>query len=428
MKLNKLTTSILKGLFVAAVSVSAVSAQPNLSFDQYDITQVGWSVVYTGCTFDAASQTATYSYDLTVDSAEKDLSHWVLAFDTDMVIVDSTGNAVTEFGLDPTTGVYGFKWDSGQDSGTTQTYTLTVNGECNAVATEYSVKGGTYFAIGETMGPSAGDGGGDPEITTYSISGSLYIDANNNQSLDSDEPALNNTTVQLLDDSGSIIAEAFSDGNGNYTFEGLLPGNYTVVVPEATADIDSDFNESLTEYYNTWSNLTPVTVVSQDVADVDFGYSADMGAVLDDLDPTDPDADGYSFIGSGKTIGFWKHQHAVALKGKGRAHIDSETLTDYLTTIESLWLSNPYQFGAAKISASNDILSARTSDETELLNKQMLATELNHVDGRGLTDNLELQATLLAYGEYVSAYNAQFTREEVLAVKDLMDTINNSGE
>ncbi|UAA38000.1 hypothetical protein KIH87_15080 [Paraneptunicella aestuarii] len=427
MKLSNLTSCICKALFLTGLSVSSVYAKPNHSFDQYDITDVGWSASYTGCSFNADTQTATYSYQMTVDSAEKDLSHWVLAFDTDMVIVDSTGNANTDFGLDPTTGVYGFKWDSGQDSGTTQTYTLTVNGECNAVATEYSVKGGTYFAIGETMGPSA-DGGDGPDPTTYAISGSVYIDANNSQSLDIDEPALNNTTVQLLDASGSVIAETLSNSSGDYQFEGLLAGSYSVVVPDTTTDFEGDFNETLTEYYDTWSNMTSVTIDSQDVADVDFGYSADMAAVMHDLDSADPDDDGYSFTGSGKTIGFWKHQHAVALKGKGRAHIDSETLIGYLNTIESLWLANPFQFGTDKISASNEILSARTSDETELLNKQMLATELNHVDGRGLTDNLALQATLLAYGEYVSAYSAQYTREQVLAVKDMMDAINNSGE
>lgn len=423
MTLNKiLTTSAISGL----IALGTAHAAPNLSFEQKDITQVGWSVDYLGCTYDAVTETSTYAWEMTTDSSEKDLSHWVLGFDEDMLIVDSSGGNTTEFGLDPTTGVYGFKWDDGQLAGTVQTYSLTLNGECNEATTSYAVKGGTYYAIGETTGPTWAD---DPvSNTTYSISGTVYIDANNNQTQDLDEPAISNTTVQLLDASGNVIASAFSDGNGDYTFSGLVAGDYTIYVPEGTPNEEGDFNEDLTDYFNTPYTSTPVSIVDTDVSEIDFGYSPDLGSVMDDIDTSDPDADGYSFAGTGKTIGYWKHQHSVAIKGKGRAHVDSATLSDYLVTIESQWLANPFNFGADKFGNSFAILSAKTSDATELLNKQLLGTELNHVDGRGMSNAMELQGALLSYAEFVSAYNGQFTRDEILAVKDLMDTINNSGE
>lgn len=419
-EMNKLSASL-----IVCFSAGAVSAPPTGHFEERDITDVGWSVEYMGCVYDAASDTATYHYDMTVTDTEKDLSHWVLGIDSDMVPVASSGGATTSMGLDPTTGLYGFKWDDGQDKGTTASYSITFNGGCNEGPMDYSVKGGTYFAIGGTTGPSGEGGGGD--TTTYSISGVVYFDANGNGSFDVDEPVIGNTTVALIDVSGNELTTQYSDTSGAYEFAGLVNGDYTVDVPMATDD-SGDFNESIFEYFMANHGAVNVTIDGADVVDVNFGYQLSIADVMDDLDPEDPDADGYTFNGTGKTIGFWKHQHSVAMKGRGRAHIDEATLRGYLATIETLWLSDPFQFGSDAITDSFAVLSARTSDANELLMKQLLGCELNHVDGRGLSDNLTLQGLILAWAEYISHYNYLYSRETTLEVKDLIDTINNSGE
>jgi hypothetical protein len=410
------------GLMVLGILVLSGLVLAGPSFEERHISEVGWSAVYTGSSYDAESDTTTFCYDVTVALWEKDLSHWVLAFDTDEVPVASPSSPVS-YGLDPTTGVYGLKWDGGQDAGTTATYCVTLPGQVGEGEGEYSVKGGTYYAVEKITVPG---GSAPPPSDTYSISGTVYVDANGDGAFGVDEPILANVSVELVDADGNVIATVLTDADGNYQFDGLVPGSYTVRVPDAS--LADDFNESLAEYFN-GGGAQAVTIVDGDQSDVDFGYGVDTGSILDDFNADDPDGDGFSFSGTGKTIGYWKHQLAVAIKGKGRAHVDAATLQGYLDAIEALYLFDPFQFNDAdEFGAAFAILKSTSSHEVDLLNKQLLGTELNEMAGRGLGgDAAALQDVLIAWCEYVSAYGSAFTRDEVLLAKDICDLINNSG-
>lgn len=413
MKIMQLASAL--GAMVIASSVTAGS------FTQYDITDVGWSVTYLGCDYDATDDLATYHYQVTVDSAEKDLSHWVLVLDPTVAPVASTGGSTVSFGKDPTTETFGFKWDDGQDKGTTELYSVTFDGACNEGEISYAVKGGTYYAIDSITGPVVGVT--PPPATTYSISGVVYIDANSNGVFDSGEPVVPDITVvlQAADSDSSTLTGV----DGSYLFTGNLPGDYEVIVPIVTDE--DDMNETLHSYALAITDVLPVTVVAADVVDQNFGFVLNLTQVLDDIDVTDPDGNGYSFASIGKTIGYWKHQHSVALKGKGRAHVDAATLLAMLTELEGLWLADPFNFGGDKIGTSLDLLSARTSDATELLLKQLVATELNHLSGLGLLDAMALQSLIIHYAEFVAANPTSFTRSDTLLIKDVLDAINNAG-
>lgn len=405
-----------------ALAAMFVAASANAgSFSQYDITDVGWAAAYQGCEYDAANDLATYHYTMTVDGREKDLSHWVLVLDPSLAPVASTGGSQVSFGKDPTTNTYGFKWDDGQAKGTTEWYSVTFNGGCSEGEVSYAVKGGTYYAIDTITGPVVG--GVNPPSVTYDIGGVVFIDANRNGEFDNDEPVVPDVTVMLLASDGESHAVTGSDGR--YVFSGNLPGDYDVYLP-AVSDAD-DMNEMLNTYALTTHGLHTVTLVDSDLLDVDFGFTLNLTQILNDIDVADPDGNGYSFAGIGKTIGFWKHQHTVAISGKGRAHVDSTTLLAMLTELEGLWLADPFNFGTNKFSTSLGILSARTSDAVELLLKQLVATELNHVSGLGLLDAMSLQSLIIHYAEFVAANPAGFTRADILLVKDVLDAINNSG-
>lgn len=160
----------------------------------------------------------------------------------------------------------------------------------------------------------------------------------------------------------------------------------------------------------------------------DFGFAPAIDTILDDLNPEDPDNDGFTFVGSGKTIGYWKHQLAVGIRGRGRAHVDVEKLAEYLVGIEDLYLATPFQF-ADGFDDAYAILKSTSSDKLDLLKKQLLGLEFNEVAGKGLTGDYEaLQSTLVAWGEYLAAHDSDYTREELLAAKDIFDGINNTGE
>ena len=417
-----LLISITLFFFLLFVYVPVTISGP--SFEEKNISDVGWEVNYVGSVYDDFSNTTTFTYSVVTLDWEKDLSHWTLGMDVDQIPTSSETN--TKYGIDPTTGVYGFKWDNGQDAGTLMYYTITLLGNIGEAGTEYSVKGGTYFAKGLTTGP--GDDNVVVETDTYSISGLVYVDARIDSIYTISEPLISNVSVTLLDDNNEIIATSITDENGYYIFDNLINGVYTVVIDDSSTASNS-FNDHLFQYFYVPMNSIAVIVDGADSSDLNFSAQLMVSSVLDDLNTNDPDGNGYSFVGTGKTIGFWKHQHKVAISGKGRSHVSAILLSNYLSQIELLWLNDPFQFADGnEYQSAFDIMSNRTSDANELLLKQLLGTEHNHVAGMGLSDALSLQAVILNWAEFISANHVDYSREDILQAKDLCDLINNSGE
>ncbi|MDH5301908.1 MAG: hypothetical protein OEW58_11155 [Gammaproteobacteria bacterium] len=376
--------------------------------------------------YDANANTTTFYYELVARTGEKNLSHWVLSVDIDATgLTGVTPNSLVSIGLDPTTGVWGIKWDAGQTAGTTKTYTVTVPGKPKIVDINYAVKGGTYYAIGTTQGPGAGS---EDPVLNYSVSGNIYVDANTNYLLDVNEPALANVSVELHDVAGVLVSIALTDASGHYKFENLLPGIYYVSVPNSSVSVD--FNEILFSYMIAHMGTSvQVTVINADVSNIDIGFGVNTKAILDDLSSDDPDADGFTFSGEGRTIGFWKHQFSVAITGKGRAQVSASTLTGYLNSIEAFLLPIPFQFTAgAEFREALAVMAANTSVDVDLLRKQLLATELNQFAGLGIAgDYAQLQLVVLAWSEYLVFDHTSFTRDQLLVAKDILDTINNMG-
>ena len=60
------------------------------------------------------------------------------------------------------------------------------------------------------------------------VSGEVFNDLNGNGSLDPGDPGLPGWTVDLFDSAGDLIATTVTDANGDYSFNDLGPGTYTV--------------------------------------------------------------------------------------------------------------------------------------------------------------------------------------------------------
>ena len=69
------------------------------------------------------------------------------------------------------------------------------------------------------------------EIIPSSISGTVFLDQNNNGTQEAGDTALVGVTLQLLNASNTVIATTATDNSGNYSFTGLAPGTYTVKEP-----------------------------------------------------------------------------------------------------------------------------------------------------------------------------------------------------
>ena len=105
---------------------------------------------------------------------------------------------------------------------------------------------------------------------TYNISGSLFEDSDGGDDLDATEPKLPaNIIVKLLDSSNNIIKTTATDGNGNYTFTNIIPGNYKVQVDTADTDISSDLTLGT-------PNDLAVTVGSANITGQNFGFDKNI--------------------------------------------------------------------------------------------------------------------------------------------------------
>jgi protocatechuate 3,4-dioxygenase beta subunit len=124
------------------------------------------------------------------------------------------------------------------------------------------------------------------DVIGYAISGTVLADANDNQLIDNpgDTPLLG-VVAELRDGDGNLIATTVTDGDGNYSFGNLIPGDYQVstVTPAGAIHVtDADGNDN-------GANLIEVTLTTADVTARDFllenvATYAITGTVFNDSD------------------------------------------------------------------------------------------------------------------------------------------------
>src|SRR4051812_8725638 len=106
---------------------------------------------------------------------------------------------------------------------------------------------------------------------TGSIGDRVWLDTNANGVQDAGEAGINGVTVQLLDSGNNVVATTTTSGDGNYTFNNLAAGSYTVKI------VASSLPPGVAETYFLdgvaplpQSTLFPYTTLFR--SDVDFGY------------------------------------------------------------------------------------------------------------------------------------------------------------
>lgn len=103
----------------------------------------------------------------------------------------------------------------------------------------------------------------------YSISDTVWYDANGNGVKDTGEGGIPNVTFKLIDAGGQVIATAISDANGAFSFAGIPNGAYTVAVDR--------FATNPAGYIGTTASATSgsrtITVSNGAVTNTSFGYN-----------------------------------------------------------------------------------------------------------------------------------------------------------
>ena len=112
-------------------------------------------------------------------------------------------------------------------------------------------------------------------ISDNSISGTIYRDDNRSNSLNGGEAGYPAQTVQLLDKDGQVIATTTTDANGNYSFDNLPDGTYSVKVVKDGALTDLEQTE---DPDGTKDSASEPIVLNEDnptKKNVNFGYVPD---------------------------------------------------------------------------------------------------------------------------------------------------------
>ena len=108
------------------------------------------------------------------------------------------------------------------------------------------------------------------EVRPASIHGTVFQDLNNNGTQDDGEEGIEGTQIILSDAEGNVISETFTDSNGDYWFDNLTPGTFTVT--EIQPDGFFDGLDSSPDGVVGNDNITEIVLTSgEESNDNDFG-------------------------------------------------------------------------------------------------------------------------------------------------------------
>jgi hypothetical protein len=141
-------------------------------------------------------------------------------------------------------------------------------------------------------GASQGNiGGADPAPCSGKIGDFVWNDLNGNGIQDPGEPGLNNVTMELLNNEGTVISTTKTgvgpmNQNGYYQFPALCTGTYSVVVDATTLPPNFQPSPSLAggnTAVDSNGSPAPVTLSTDYISDqtIDFGFFAPGGAIGD---------------------------------------------------------------------------------------------------------------------------------------------------
>ena len=359
---------------------------PTPSFISDETTINHYVVHFDGRTVSGGNTTFTYTVRGT--GVDPSLSHFTLELPACAgapVSYSPTGSA--NINTNQSSGIYGIEWHLGvsKDNFAGQTYSVTFAGDVplGIIRSEVKTEGGAS-AVGHVYGPCDG----------FHVSGSVFVDANNDGSRGPSEGGIDNVTVALTDGVDTITA--LTDQDGNYTFV-VTAGNYTVSVEAATAA--SDFNEDLFGIFTVVSPTSLAVTVGPN-ASASFAFEPQVGKVVADVESGLLDTEG-------RSVRYWKSQLRPATSGKNGSDYTAAQLLAFVQAIETLGITNPFQFGTGtEIAEALAILNEGGSNEIVKLRRELLASELNFVSGNSLVGQEDLHEVLIIYGEELLAQPA----------------------
>ena len=141
-------------------------------------------------------------------------------------------------------------------------------------------------------------------VPNNTIKGTVYRDDNRDKTINGDEPGLERVSVQLLDEDGKVLQTLDTDADGNYAFQHLPDGKYTVKVVRSSSIKDYDQTEDPDATVDDTSAVYTMGPEHSLQEKVNFGYVPDYsiaGRVYRDSDKSSSYTDGEETF-SGVTV------------------------------------------------------------------------------------------------------------------------------
>ena len=137
-------------------------------------------------------------------------------------------------------------------------------------------------------------------VPNNTITGTVYRDDNRDKMINGDEPGLERVSVQLLDEDGKVLQTLDTDADGNYAFQHLPDGTYTVKVVRSSSIKDYDQTEDPDATVDDTSAVYTMGPGHSLQENVNFGYVPDYsiaGRVYRDADKSGSYTDGEETFG-----------------------------------------------------------------------------------------------------------------------------------
>ena len=141
-------------------------------------------------------------------------------------------------------------------------------------------------------------------VPNNTIKGTVYRDDNRDKTINGNEPGLERVSVQLLDEDGKVLQTLDTDADGNYAFQHLPDGKYTVKVVRSSSIKDYDQTEDPDATVDDTSAVYTMGPENSLQEKVNFGYVPDYsiaGRVYRDSDKSGSYTDGEETF-SGVTV------------------------------------------------------------------------------------------------------------------------------
>jgi hypothetical protein len=326
----------------------------------------------------------TFSYLVSGTGSGPSLNHFTLEIPSCLPPLASYSptNGVV-IGTDPTTGITGIRWDSSLLPDESRIYSITFPGDVPKGRVDAAIKAGDDPVIGVVPGPCCAG---------FVISGTVYVDADSSGSRDVGESGIADVTITLVDPDASEKTTT-TDSLGAFSFR-RCDGDYTIRIDLATPE--DDFNDDLGEDFDPTGPNSLIVTVGPDSPNNDFGFKPRTEEIIQDLEVGALQTDG-------QDVKFWTKQVRWALHGGiGNPDFGLSAMDSFVTAIQQLAIPSPYQFTPGnEYREALEILTTRSKDPVDLLLQQLLATEFNHVAGKGLLAQSDLQLVLIAWGEAI---------------------------